>query len=348
MDAIKTEILSIINEDKINFCFCGSMKPYKDCCKIWWEPTWINNQKLWKQIQKFFDIYQRSWKIIINPLREALWDNKCIEVWCTNKAIWSHIFSESKIKKEFWNHVGYFTQDYTGKIIPSKIWCNDAKTTLWCSEHDNKLFEFIDKEEFDKTRDQRKKEEYFFDRNYRTIGGFLKEITLKQRFLILWLIKKEQEAKDNFLKNYFEYNATCELFFRMMDMKNKDLVYCMPSKYWEIWINWLCLWVVFFPEIELKNWKKINNFESNIINPVIFNLYKSNGNLCYLFSCEPTHKDELREYMDSITKDKDLQKLIDFINWFLHEGVQLRIQKDTWNGNPILKLDFTYLSENKW
>jgi hypothetical protein len=100
----------------------------------------------------------------------------------------------------------------------------------------------------------------------------------------------------------------------MMDLQQKKMVPGFAFKYWEIWVNWFVLWSVFFPELTLKNWNKINNIDSDIIEPVIFNTYKSDWKLCYTFSCEPWVESELWDYVDNITKYQDLWKFKKFIN----------------------------------
>jgi hypothetical protein len=57
---IKDKILKFIPEEKLEYCFCGSIKKYEDCCKATDEPYRFSNPKFEKELEKFVKIYQKS------------------------------------------------------------------------------------------------------------------------------------------------------------------------------------------------------------------------------------------------------------------------------------------------
>jgi hypothetical protein len=146
-----------INAEESNPCFCGSGKLFTDCCRkqpnFWVDDTYLDKVIAYAKYNAFSG--GKIPTVFLNDFYTKFFKRfgVCANPQCNNKAIGSHVFGESLIRKYFgrgkcqW----YVVDDHNNKNLVSAGVSSDLKYPIFCQTCDNKLFKEIDKPDHDVT-----------------------------------------------------------------------------------------------------------------------------------------------------------------------------------------------------
>lgn len=330
----KKIVTALINSLKIkpyDLCICGTGKKYKNCCfkKSGKELFFIDNT--YNKILKYKDSQGGKIRylpqIFFKKLKKSSLNRlTCLIPGCIQKPISCHLIPENILKKEFGEKCLVSSlRDKSLKEEFIETGLDEAGAfPVFCSKHDNEIFQSIDKLEINYTSKKQLfliafKTIAFALRNIQYLIGIDFQVEIFRPLIIHENLEKASNIKSNVEINiahlsqqYIRFKIIYESYMNAINYLEKEdwnyfshfhrIIKCKDSIFCSNLIN--------LSHDLSKNRINLKNF----LNNMIFNIFAKEGLLHILFSCsDGINKTTYNPFFEQL-KNTDNQTLIHILN----------------------------------